>query len=114
MLDASVEVRTAITYATVINIVAIVPVFFLEGLSGAFFQPLVLSYGLAVLVSMLVALTVTPALCLLMLSRGKLRHRESPLLRVLKRGYGAILARVIRRPSPAIADGRARACSPGC
>ena len=64
----------AITYATVINIVAIVPVFFLEGLSGAFFQPLVLSYGLAVLVSMLVALTVTPALCLLMLSRGKLRH----------------------------------------
>ena len=71
VLDASVEVRTAITYATVINIVAIVPVFFLEGLSGSFFQPLVVSYGLAVLVSMLVALTVTPALCLLMLSRGQ-------------------------------------------
>ena len=60
MLDASVEVRSAITYATVINVVAIVPVFFLEGLSGAFFKPLVLAYGLAVLVSMLVALTVTP------------------------------------------------------
>ena len=102
VLDASVEVRTAITYATVINIVAIVPVFFLENLSGAFFQPLVLSYGLAVLVSMLVALTVTPALCLLMLSRGKLTDRESPLLRVLKRGYGAALAPIIRRPSPAI------------
>ena len=102
VLDASVEVRTAITYATVINIVAIVPVFFLEGLSGSFFQPLVLSYGLAVLVSMLVALTVTPALCLLMLSRGKLSDRESPLLRVLKRGYGAILAPIIRRPSPAM------------
>ena len=42
VLDASVEVRSAITYATVINVVAIVPVFFLEGLSGAFFQPLVL------------------------------------------------------------------------
>ena len=64
---------------------------FLEGLSGAFFRPLVLSYGLAVLVSMVVALTVTPALCLLMLSRGKLVHRESPLLRVLKRGYHAVL-----------------------
>jgi CzcA family heavy metal efflux pump len=102
VLDASVEVRSAITYATVINVVAIVPVFFLQGLSGAFFQPLVLSYGLAVLVSMLVALTVTPALCLLLLSRGRLRKRESPLLRVLKRGYGAILERVIRRPSPAI------------
>ena len=81
------EVRTAITYATVINVVAVVPVLFLEGLSGSFFRPLVLSYGLAVLVSMLVALTVTPALCLLMLSRGKLVSRESPLMRVLKRGY---------------------------
>ncbi len=103
MLDASVEVRSAITYATVINVVAIVPVFFLQGLSGSFFQPLVLSYGLAVLVSMIVALTVTPALCLLLLSKGHLRHGDSPLLRVLKRGYGAILERVIRRPSPAIA-----------
>jgi len=102
VLDASVEVRTAITYATVINVVAIVPVFFLQGLSGSFFQPLVLSYGLAVMISMLVALTVTPALCLLMLSRGRLVHRESPVLRVMKRGYGAVLARVIRRPSPAI------------
>ncbi len=102
VLDASVEVRSAITYATVINVVAIVPVFFLESLSGSFFRPLVLSYGLAVLVSMLVALTVTPALCLLLLSRGRLRRTESPLLRVLKRGYGAVLASIIRRPSPAI------------
>src|SRR6185295_18274257 len=103
VLDASVEVRTAITYATVINIVAIVPVFFLENLSGAFFQPLVLSYGLAVLVSMLVALTVTPALCLILLSRGKLASKESPLMRALKRAYVAVLTPLIRRPLPAIA-----------
>jgi CzcA family heavy metal efflux pump len=102
VLNASVEVRSAITYATVINVVAIVPVFFLQGLSGSFFAPLVFSYGLAVLVSMLVALTVTPALCLIMLSRGRLDHRDSPLLRVLKRAYGAVLSRVIRRPSPAV------------
>src|SRR5918992_280116 len=101
VLDASVEVRTAITYATLINVVAVVPVFFLPGLSGAFFKPLVLSYGLAVLVSMIVALTVTPALCLILLSRGH-RHQESPLLRVLKRGYGAALARIIRTPRPAV------------
>jgi CzcA family heavy metal efflux pump len=107
VLDASVEVRSAITYATLINVVAIVPVFFLQGLSGSFFRPLVLSYGLAVLVSMLVALTVTPALCLLLLSGGRLRGRESPLLRVLKRGYSAILGRVIRRPGPAIATAAA-------
>ena len=102
VLDASVEVRTAITYATLINVVAVVPVLFLQGLSGSFFQPLVLSYGLAVLVSMAVALTVTPALCLLMLSRGRLVSRESPLLRVLKRGYRALLAPLLRRPSPAV------------
>jgi CzcA family heavy metal efflux pump len=103
VLNASVEVRSAITYATLINVVAVVPVLFLEGLSGAFFRPLVLSYGLAVLVSMLVALTVTPALCLLFLSRGRLIRGESPLLRVLKRAYGAVLALLLRRVTPAIA-----------
>jgi Cu/Ag efflux pump CusA len=61
----------------------------------------VLSYGLAVLVSMLVALTVTPALCLILLSRGR-RHREAPLLRVVKRGYSGALAWVIRTPRPAL------------
>jgi CzcA family heavy metal efflux pump len=101
VLDASVEVRSTIIYATLIDVVAIVPVFFLSGLSGSFFQPLVLAYGLAVLASMVVATTVTPALCLLMLSRGH-RQKESPLTRVLKRGYGAVLAVVIRRPQPAV------------
>ena len=103
VLDASVEVRTAITYATLINVIAVVPVLFVEGLSGSFFRPLVLSYGLAVLVSMLVALTVTPALCLLLLSRGPLGAKESPLMRVLKRGYRFVLLPLIRRPLPAVA-----------
>jgi len=101
VLDASVEVRSTIIYATLIDVTAIVPVFFLSGLSGSFFQPLVLAYGLAVLASMLVAATVTPALCMLMLSRGH-RQKESPLTRVLKRGYGAVLSGVMRRPHPAI------------
>ena len=108
VLDASVEVRTAITYATIINVVAIVPVLFLTGLSGSFFEPLVLSYALAVLVSMAVALTVTPALCLLMLSRG-MRTKEAPLLRVLKRGYGAALS---GHPAPARARRSASRSSP--
>ncbi len=103
VLEASVEVRSAITYATVINVVAVVPVLFLQGLSGSFFTPLVLSYGLAVLVSMVVALTLTPALCLLLLSRGGPVRGESPLLRVLIRGYRALLAPLLRRPSPAVA-----------
>src|SRR5687767_3882937 len=103
VLNASVEVRSAITYATVINVIAVVPVLFLAGLSGSFFRPLVLSYALAVLVSMVVALTVTPALCLLLLSRGKLASKESPLMRVLKRAYAAVLVPLIRKPLPAIA-----------
>ena len=101
VLDASVEVRSTIIYATLIDVTAIVPVFFLSGLSGSFFQPLVLAYGLAVLASMVVAATVTPALCYLMVSRGH-RQKESPLARVLKVWYGAALARVMRRPHPAI------------
>lgn len=101
VLDASVEVRSAIIYATLIDVVAILPVFFLGGLSGAFFKPLVLAYGLAVMVSLLIATTVTPALCFLLLSKGH-TQRESPLTRALRRGYGAVLARVIARPHPAI------------
>src|ERR671922_342313 len=87
--------------ALLLDVVAIVPVFFLSGLSGAFFQPLVLAYGLAVLVSMLVATTVTPALCFLLLSKGY-REKESPLMRALKGGYGWLLARVMSRPGPAV------------
>ena len=101
VLDASVEVRSAIIYATLIDVVAILPVFFLGGLSGAFFKPLVLAYGLAVMVSLLIATTVTPALCFLLLSKGH-TQRESPLTRALRRGYGVVLARVIARPHPAI------------
>jgi CzcA family heavy metal efflux pump len=102
ILRASLEVRSSITYATLIILVAVAPVFLLGGLSGSFFRPLVLAYGLAVLVSMLVAVSVTPALCLLLLRNAPLR-RQSPLLGVLKRGYRAILARVIRTPRPALA-----------
>ena len=102
ILEASLEVRTAIFYATLINVLAVVPVLFLESVTGSFFQPLAISYALAILVSMLVALTVTPALSLLLLSKTGER-RDAPLVRVLKRAYRAVLAPVIRRPWPAIA-----------
>ncbi|MEA2360752.1 MAG: hypothetical protein QOI62_4012 [Solirubrobacteraceae bacterium] len=98
ILHASLEVRIAIFYATLINVVAVVPVVFIGGLSGAFFRPLALSYALAVLASMVVALTITPALALILLSRGPVKRTEPPLVRWLKRGYGAVLARVIRTP----------------
>jgi CzcA family heavy metal efflux pump len=103
ILEASLEVRSAIVFATLIDVMALLPIFFMQGLSGAFFQPLALSYALAVLASMLVALTVTPALALLLLARAPIERRESPLVRVLQRGYTWILARLIRSPRPAYA-----------
>jgi CzcA family heavy metal efflux pump len=103
VLEASLEVRSAIVYATLINVVAVVPVFFMEGLTGAFFQPLAFSYALAVLVSMLVALTVTPALSLILLRNAPLERRQSPLVRWLQGGYVAVLGRIIRSPRPALA-----------
>ena len=56
VLEASLEVRRAIVYATLIIVLAVMPVFFVTSVSGAFFRPLVTSYGLAVLASMAVAL----------------------------------------------------------
>ncbi|HEX2035048.1 MAG TPA: efflux RND transporter permease subunit, partial [Chloroflexota bacterium] len=68
VLESSVEVRNAIVFAGLIEAAVLLPVFFTEGLTGSFFRPLALSYVLAVLASMAVALTVTPALALLLLS----------------------------------------------
>lgn len=98
VLDASLEVRSPIVYATFIIVVAAVPIYFLEGLTGSFFRPLALSYTLAVLASMVVALTVTPALALILLSRTELDSQQPPLVRVLQRAYMSVLARVVRAP----------------
>lgn len=98
ILDASVEVRGPIIYATLLAMVVLVPVFFLEGLSGAFFRPLAISYTLAILVSMIVALTVTPALAYLLLKNAPLENRFSPVVPWLQKNYRAILERIIRRP----------------
>ncbi len=101
ILEASLEVRGAIVYATLIEVLAIMPVFFMEGLSGAFFKPLAFAYALALLVSMVVALTVTPALSLILLRNAPLDSRESPIVRWLQSAYAKILAPVIRTPRPA-------------
>jgi CzcA family heavy metal efflux pump len=104
ILHASLEVRSAIVYATIIEIVAVVPVMFLDGLSGAFFRPLVISYAIALLVSMAVAMTVTPALALIVLRKAPLKRRVSPIAGGLQKVYGATLARIIRSPRPAFAS----------
>ncbi len=102
VLNASVEVRSAVCYGSLIVALVLLPVFFLPGLSGKFFRPLALSYILAIMASLFVALTFTPALCLLILPHGTLRRADAPLVAVLKRGYQAILPGLIRRPGLAI------------
>jgi Cu/Ag efflux pump CusA len=67
VFDASLEVRGAVVYASLIEALALLPIFFLEGLTGAFFKPLAMSYALAVLVSLVVALIWTPAMGLILL-----------------------------------------------
>ncbi|MCA9194023.1 MAG: efflux RND transporter permease subunit [Planctomycetales bacterium] len=92
VLDASLEVRSAVLYATVIVVLAFLPVFFLTGLAGSFFRPLASAYILAILASLAVALTVTPAMSLMLLPfSARRRHQDSPLVRVLKSIYRWVL-----------------------
>ncbi len=99
ILDSSVEVRGAIIYASLIEIAALLPVFFLEGLSGAFFRPLAGAYVVAGLISPIIALTVTPALVFIFMSNAPLEHRQSPVVTWLHRHYDKVLARVIQLPA---------------
>jgi Cu/Ag efflux pump CusA len=94
-------VRNAIIFATLIIVVALSPILFLEGLSGAFFRPLALSYVLAMLASMVVALTVTPALSLILFRKAPLERRDPPVMRWLVRGYNAVLSRIVSSPRAA-------------
>src|SRR5207342_484228 len=79
VLKASIEVRSAVVYATMIVVLVFLPVFFLDGLSGTFFRPLAKAYVLAILASLLVALTVTPALSLILLGGRTKERPEAPL-----------------------------------
>jgi CzcA family heavy metal efflux pump len=96
--EASIEVRGPIVYASLIEISALLPVFFLEGLSGAFFKPLAQAYVVAGLVSPLIALTVTPAMVLILLGNAPVEQRGSPLIPWLHRIYDRVLQPIVARP----------------
>jgi len=102
VLNASLEVRSAVMYGSVIVVLVLMPVFFLTGLSGSFFRPLALSCALAILSSLLVALTLTPALSMLLLPQA-LERRESPFLQWLKARYEVLLPKLINRPRRVLA-----------
>ncbi|HLH52921.1 MAG TPA: efflux RND transporter permease subunit, partial [Verrucomicrobiae bacterium] len=91
VLDASLEVRRAVVYATFTVALIFLPVLTLTGLQGSFFSPLALSYILAIMASLLVALTVTPALAYLLFGKGVKQSAEPRVQRWLKSGYRGVL-----------------------
>jgi CzcA family heavy metal efflux pump len=98
VLRASLEVRRAIVYATFIVILIFLPVLTLTGLQGSFFAPLALSYILAIMASLLTALTLTPALAFLFFNKGVSQPTEPRLQRWLKSGYRRGLGLIARWP----------------
>ena len=105
ILEASLEVRSAVVYATFIVALVFLPVFFLSGIQGRLFAPLGYAYVGATLSSLLVALTVTPALASLALSGASAERAEGRLVGLLKRLYGRVLERLLRHPVGVAAGG---------
>ncbi len=94
-LEASLEVRTAVIYATFAVVLVFIPILTLSGVAGKLFSPLGLAYIFSVLASLLVALTVTPALSLVLLGNQKIVGRkESQVVLWLKSKYKNILNNV--------------------
>ena len=101
VIDASREIRRSIVFATIIVMLVFLPLFFLAGVEGRLLQPLGLAYLIALGASLVVALSVTPALAAYLLpgTPGIRAGREPRLAATLKQWYGAVLPFVIRRPA---------------
>ncbi|MEQ1879600.1 MAG: efflux RND transporter permease subunit [Burkholderiales bacterium] len=96
--EASVEVRNSVVYATFIVVLVFMPLLTLSGIAGKLFAPLGLAYIFAILASLVVALSLTPALCYMLLARGRLPTADPPFVRWLKPRYIGLLARIERFP----------------
>lgn len=104
VFEAASSVLGAIFFATLIIVLVFVPLFFLPGMEGRLLKPLGFAYLVSLGASLLVSVTVTPALSYLMLRKvARTRHREPWLLRTLGAGYRGLLAGALRRPGGVIA-----------
>ncbi len=103
---AAREIRAPIVSATLVITVVFVPLFFLSGVEGRMLRPLGLAYVASILASLVVAVTVTPAMCYYLLPGLPFgaEVRESWLVRRLQRAYGTILDRVLARPGRVLAS----------
>ncbi len=102
VVDASTEVRKSVVYASFIVVLVFVPLLSLDGVSGRLFSPLATAYILAILMSLVVALTVTPALCCLLLLSNSAESAEPPLINWIKPRYRQLLYKLSFAPRPAI------------
>lgn len=105
VFETTIASRRDALYATLVVILAVLPIFFMGGVAGSFFEPLALAYLLAVVASMAVALTVTPVLSLMLLGRAAGRERESPAAAWLGRHYDAALRRLMGVPRKTVLAG---------
>jgi len=101
-VSASLEVRQPVFYATAAVAVAFLPILMLSGLQGSFFRPLSLAFLLAVAVSLLVAMSATPALCALLMSRSQ-PNPEAPFLRSCKRAQQWVIRSLYPYPRAVLA-----------
>jgi len=100
IFHASREIRDSVVYATWIILIVFVPIFLLGGVEGRIFTPLGLAFTASLFASLIVAVTLTPVLCSLLLSRHRGGpERESLPVRWLKTGYERVLRRALRWPS---------------
>lgn len=97
-----IGMRSPLVYATAIMTLAVIPAFFLEGVFGSIFQPLASGYILALLASFVVAMTVTPALSVLLLRNASLKTSDPPATRMLQGIYGKLFGWTARTPLPAL------------
>jgi HME family heavy-metal exporter len=98
--EASVEVRSAIVFGTLMVILVFVPLFALSGMEGRLFTPLGIAYIVSILASLVVSLTVTPVLSWYLLPQARATHRrqDSPLVRGLKWAAGYLIRFSMARP----------------
>ena len=101
VFEGSKEIRAAIFFATLIIVLVFIPLFFLSGVEGRLLFPLGVAYVTSLLSSLLVALTLTPALCMYLLPRSAM-VKEGLLITLLKRLYGPTLEWAMRHPSRVI------------